>query len=109
MSIVYGVRSPKYETKHTTAFFEAQHLWEHALEPGAHPPLDIIPILKHVPERWAPWKTLCKQVRAKQRELYFGLLNECRARLQRGQQNHCFMEQVLQRQEEFGLENEVAG
>lgn len=109
MSIVYGKRSPRYETKHTAAFFEVQHLWAHLLQPGAHPPLDLIPIFKYVPERWASWKTLCRQVREKQRDLYFGLLDECRERLQGNQRNNCFMEQVLLRQEEFGLTNELAG
>lgn len=70
MSITYGKRSPRYETRETTAFFHVQHLWEAVLAPGAHPPVDLMPYLKYVPERWAPWKTLCKEIRKLQMGLY---------------------------------------
>lgn len=71
--------------------------------------MDLIPILKKVPERWAPWKTLCKKVRTLQRELYFGLLKECEHRIANGLRNDCFMENVLDRQKEFGMSRELVG
>lgn len=76
--IIYWKRCSRYETKHAIAFFEIQHLWEHTLEPGAHPPVDLLPFLKYIPERWAHWKGLCADVRKRQRDLYFGLLTEAR-------------------------------
>ncbi|KAL0954810.1 hypothetical protein HGRIS_003756 [Hohenbuehelia grisea] len=109
MSVLYGKRSPRYETKEATAFFEAQHLWELALEPGAHPPVDLLPFLNYIPERWAPWKQLCKETRKRQQALYFGLLEECEARMARGVENGCFMEEVIQRQVEFGLRRDLVG
>jgi len=107
MSVLYGKRSPRYETAHATAFFEVQHLWELALEPGAHPPVDLIPILKYIPEYWAPWKKLCKEVRDKQRALYFGLLDDCEQRMSKGMSNGCYMESVIQRQVEFGMSRDL--
>ncbi|KAJ3900147.1 cytochrome P450 [Lentinula edodes] len=38
MSFLYGQRSPQYETREATLIYESQHLWELALEPGAHRP-----------------------------------------------------------------------
>ncbi|KDQ16557.1 hypothetical protein BOTBODRAFT_54002 [Botryobasidium botryosum FD-172 SS1] len=108
-SVLFGVRSPKYEGGRVAQFFTSQHEWEHALETGAHPPMDLIPILKKVPERWAPWKTLCKKVRTLQRDLYFGLLKECEHRIANGLRNDCFMEGVLDRQKEFGMSRELVG
>ncbi|KAJ7729426.1 cytochrome P450 [Mycena olivaceomarginata] len=50
---------------------QAQHEWMLVLEPGATPPVDMIPILKYVPERWAKWKRDCAKTRKLQRDLYF--------------------------------------
>ncbi|ELU41976.1 cytochrome P450 oxidoreductase, putative [Rhizoctonia solani AG-1 IA] len=102
-------RAPRFETKEVTDFFNAQHSWEEVLEPGAHPPMDLIPILKHVPEALASWKTLCKKTRKLQRDLYFGLLEETERRIANHQENNCFMEQVLARQQEFGMSRELVG
>lgn len=71
--------------------------------------MDLIPILKKVPERFAPWKTLCKYTRKLQRDLYFGLLDETEQRIANHQENNCFMEQILARQQEFGMSRELVG
>ncbi|KAJ7040918.1 cytochrome P450 [Mycena alexandri] len=109
LSVLYGKRAPRYETPETTAFFNAQHKWELVLEPGATPPVDLIPILKYVPERWAKWKRDCAITRELQRDLYFGLLDETKERLRRGEQNGSYMEEILTRQEEFGMDREITG
>ncbi|ESK84986.1 cytochrome p450, partial [Moniliophthora roreri MCA 2997] len=109
MSVLYGKRCPRYETPETTAFFQAQHEWELLLEPGATPPLDLLPILKHVPERWASWKKDVRACRRHQRDLYFGLLDETARRMEKGEENGCYMEDVLRRQEEFGMDREITG
>ncbi|CUA66986.1 O-methylsterigmatocystin oxidoreductase [Rhizoctonia solani] len=109
LSVLFGKRAPRFETKEVTDFFNAQHSWEEVLEPGAHPPMDLIPALKHVPEALASWKTLCKKTRKLQRDLYFGLLEETERRIANHQENNCFMEQVLARQQEFGMNRELVG
>ncbi|ESK89761.1 cytochrome p450 [Moniliophthora roreri MCA 2997] len=109
MSVLYGKRCPRYETPETTAFFHAQHEWELLLEPGATPPLDLLPILKHVPERWTSWKKDVRACRQRQRDLYFGLLDETARRMEKGEENGCYMEEVLRRQEEFGMDREITG
>ncbi|KAF8209631.1 cytochrome P450 [Mycena galopus ATCC 62051] len=109
LSVLYGKRAPRYETPETTAFFNAQHEWDLLLEPGATPPVDLIPLLKCVPERWAKWKRDCAKARKLQRQLYFGLLDETKERLSRGDENGSYMEEVLTRQEEFGMDREMTG
>jgi hypothetical protein len=71
--------------------------------------MDLLPILKRVPERFASWKTLCKEVRRLQRKLYFGLLEETEERVAKGEGNGCFMEEVLERQKEFEMNRELVG
>ncbi|KAJ7235219.1 cytochrome P450 [Mycena rebaudengoi] len=109
MSVLYGKRSPRYETPETTAFFNASHEWEAILEPGATPPVDLIPILKHVPARFAKWKRDCAKTRKLQRDLYFSLLDETKQRLSKGEENGSYMEEVLTKQEEFGVDREITG
>jgi hypothetical protein len=109
MSVLYGKRSPRYESKASTSFFQVNHLWEQALAPGAHPPVDLLPALNYIPERWAPWKRACKEIRKRQRELYFGLYEECEERIVRGEENGCYMESVIEKREEFGMSREMAG
>ncbi|KAJ7800590.1 cytochrome P450 [Mycena olivaceomarginata] len=96
LSVLYGKRSPRYETPQTTA-------------PVLHPPVDMIPILKYVPERWAKWKRDCAKTRKLQRDLYFGLLDETKERLRRCEENGSYMEEILARQEEFGMDREITG
>ncbi|KAJ7589614.1 cytochrome P450 [Mycena floridula] len=109
MCLLYGTRSPRYETKQARALYEVQHLWEQVLAPGAHPPVDLLPFLEYIPERWAPWKRLCKLVRSLQRDLYFELLDECEKRMKRGEGNGCYIEELLERQDALGMDRELIG
>ena len=69
--------------------------WSGLLEPGAQPPVDLLPILKYVPSRWAQWKGLCSEIRANQYDLYEGLVAQCERRMERNMRNGCFLESVL--------------
>ncbi|KAG8881954.1 hypothetical protein FRB98_004050 [Tulasnella sp. 332] len=109
MSVLYGRRSPQFDTPETKAFFHVQHLWEHALEPGAHPPVDLLPILQRFPAWLAPWKKLCAEVRKLQRKLYFTLLEEVEKRNAKGESNGCWMETVIARADEWGMDRELVG
>ncbi|KAJ6569165.1 cytochrome P450 [Mycena capillaripes] len=79
------------------------------MSPGAPPPVDAISILKFVPERWAKWKRNCERVRNLQRTFYFGLLRETKERVLREEKNGSYMEEVLDRQDESGMDDELAG
>lgn len=109
LSVLYGKRAPRITTPEVTAFFDAEHHWEEIMQPGAHPPVDLIPIMKYVPERWASWKTEVKITRSLQRKLYFGLLEQVETRLQKGSSNGCFMETVIEKAPGFGLDREAVG
>ncbi|KAI0687612.1 cytochrome P450 [Cytidiella melzeri] len=106
LSVVFGKRAARFATKEVAAFYHVQHMWEHILFPGSYPPVDQIPLLKYVPERFAEWKSVCRETRALQRELYFGLYEETE---QRGAENGCYMETVIKRADEWGLDREMIG
>ncbi|KAJ7603367.1 cytochrome P450 [Roridomyces roridus] len=109
LSVLYGQRSPRYESPETTVFFKANHEWKLVLDPGSTPPIELVPILKYVPAQWAKWKRDCKRTRELQRIVYFGLIDKTMERVQRGEENGCYMEEVLLRREEFRLDREMMG
>ncbi|KAJ6535753.1 cytochrome P450 [Mycena capillaripes] len=109
LSVLYGKRVPRFETPEITGFFAVMHEWNQLLGPGATPPIDIIPLLNWVPERWAKWKRDCNRVRSLQRAHYFGLLDNTRERLRQGKENGSYLEEILARQGALGIDDEMAG
>lgn len=81
------------------------------LEPagGRLPPIDFLPILRYVPERWATWKRTSRYIRRRQRNIFFGLADLCRLRIKEEQRNDCFMEYVIDHQQEYSLTDEMLG
>jgi hypothetical protein len=79
------------------------------MEPGATPPIDLFPLLKLIPERWASWKTEVKITRHLQRSLYFGLLEKLERRLSLGTSNGCWMEGIIERAPGIGLDRDAVG
>ncbi|KAJ7869854.1 cytochrome P450 [Mycena olivaceomarginata] len=82
-SVLHGGAWHNMKPKKSTGYIAVMHEWSALLEPGAVPPVDAIPILKRIPERWAKWKRDCKRVRDLQRARYFGLLEDTRERMRR--------------------------
>ncbi|KAI3619277.1 cytochrome [Moniliophthora roreri] len=109
MSILFGKRCPHYETPESIAFFEAHRLWNRCLSPTAVPPVDLLPFLDYIPESWAWWKQLASKTRQKQRALYFGLLEECEKRIKRGEENGSYLEEILMKKRDLGLDREMVG
>ncbi|KAJ7618065.1 cytochrome P450 [Roridomyces roridus] len=108
MSVLHGKRSPRYETPDTADFFRVEHEWSTFVEPGATPPVDLIPILKYVPAPLAKWKRTAARIREMQRGLYLRLLAGTEERVQRGEHNGSYMEVVLERRQELGLDRHTA-
>ncbi|KAF9007716.1 cytochrome P450 [Hymenopellis radicata] len=102
-SVIVGKRSPRFESEHACMFFEYDERWDAYLAPGASPPVDMFPILKYLPEFLAPWKKEARALRRLQRQLFFTALEECEERLQRGEGNDCYLEELIQQKDEIGL------
>jgi hypothetical protein len=71
------------------------------------PPVDLFPILRLVPERFAKWKRDAKALRELALDVSGRLLGPVRERLAKGYGNNCFMETVYQRAEEWGLDDDA--
>lgn len=109
LSILYGRRAPQSTTKEVVKFFEVQHNFELLAEPGAVPPLELVPFLQYIPERFARWKRLANKVRSLHQILYFDLLDEVQHRIDNGQTNGCWMETLIERAPVLGLDRQQMG
>ncbi|KAJ7845273.1 cytochrome P450 [Mycena olivaceomarginata] len=68
---VSSLTSPKMQGFYQVRFLAIQalclihsqtlHRFLHILLPGVYPPLDLVPALKYLPERWAPWLAACRR------------------------------------------------
>lgn len=107
LSTVFGIRAPQFENSFASDFLEIEHTLEGFFEPGAIPPVDILPILKYIPAFLAPWKSKCSELRKRYQSLFSGLRDICKARVQNGRRNGCYLEDVLDQQEKLGLSREM--
>lgn len=107
--MLYGKRAPQSTTKEVVKFYEAQHSFELLAEPGSAPPLDLLPILQYIPERFARWKRLAKKVKGLHQELYFDLLDDVKHKIDNRMTNGCWMETIIERGPQLGLNRQQMG
>ncbi|KAG8898385.1 hypothetical protein FRC00_002875 [Tulasnella sp. 408] len=77
------------------------------IKPGSTPPVDLIPALHYVPERWAKWKTLIRTQRERHGGFYDWLLGTVETRIEEGRGNGCLIETLLSSKEELGITREM--
>jgi hypothetical protein len=102
-NLLYGRRCPKYRNGTAEVYNEGIKLFNEVMDPGAHPPVDLLPFLKYVPSRWASWKLLCDYAKGLRDELYSSLLSECERALDSGNATGCYLETVLKNKEKLDI------
>uniref|UniRef100_A0A8H8CFE4 Cytochrome P450 n=1 Tax=Psilocybe cubensis TaxID=181762 RepID=A0A8H8CFE4_PSICU len=105
-SVVFGQRTPKHDSPIALSFREYIEQFSRVFSPESAP-VDFIPALMYVPERWAPWKKMWKETQAMQHALYFKLFGEVEKRKRAGMNDECFVANMLERQEELALERDT--
>lgn len=106
LAVMYGARSPQKSSPDVHDFLDVNHRFMAALDILAAPPVDVFPVLKYVPRRFAGWKREAEEIHLLQESLYMRLLQKVKARLARGEGNNCFLEQAILNQDEWGLTND---
>lgn len=69
--------------------------WARYLEPGFNPPVDLLPLLKYVPARWARWKRMAASLRKAQRALYGTLVERCKAHISEDNRKGVELEKLI--------------
>ncbi|KAL1673429.1 cytochrome P450 [Schizophyllum commune] len=106
LSIACGKRSVRYDSALLGEFNRDLHRWMALMDPGNHPPIDMLPFLQKLPEFMASWKTEAREVRGLQRGLFMRLLEECEERVSAGEETPFYMADILKNKESLGLERE---
>lgn len=106
LALVYGKRAPRVTSLDIKDFLHVHRKFMTALEFGTAPPVDIFPILKYVPARFAKWKREGEEIKHLQESLYARLTDDVKARLDRNMGNGSFMEDAIRNAKEWGMKND---
>ncbi|KAJ6571782.1 cytochrome P450 [Mycena capillaripes] len=86
MITIYGQRVSSCASPEMQGFYQAQpatqmlHRFLHILLPGVYPPIDLVPALKYLPERWAPWLAACRRSKSEMASFRFAHSRAAEAR-----------------------------
>lgn len=98
--LVFGVRSPSPRTPHLVDLYELMEEWSKVMESGATPPVDILPVLKYLPERlFGNWITRSKNVGQAMDKLYSRMVSHVLARRAVSGSRPSFLDGVLDQTE----------
>ncbi|KIK00846.1 hypothetical protein K443DRAFT_678870 [Laccaria amethystina LaAM-08-1] len=103
LGIIYGKRGPTLSSPDVVDFMDVHPKFINALEIGTMPPVDLFPILTLVPERWANWKKIVKNIRHLHETLYDRLLSTVEKRMANGNGTGVFLEQMITKAQQYGL------
>lgn len=122
MSVTFGQSAPSLTSPSTQNFIKNAHDFNHIMGPGSTPPLDLVPMLKYIPENipwWVPlpagvketlrasWKGVCRDIRARHKVYYSRLMKPCQERAKEGLENRSFMQSVCEKQDESGMTDQM--
>ncbi|KAI3007919.1 hypothetical protein CBS147346_2860 [Aspergillus niger] len=114
MSLLFGIRTPSWDTPHMQELYEIMEIWSQIMETGATPPVDIFPWLHWVPQQWlGHWVDRSQTVARGMKRLYSSFHRraiEARRKAESTSQSRArtFLDDVLDLQEKLGLtDNQV--
>ena len=105
--MIFGIHCTTYDDPVIETFFEVTEKFEHIIRPGGHPPVSVFPFLKYIPERWAPWKKTCNDIRATHQKFIYDLVDRCVKRIARDKRNGSYMEYLLDTEAQSGFDREA--
>ncbi|XXH01658.1 hypothetical protein Hte_008018 [Hypoxylon texense] len=104
MSLVFGIRTPTHDTPHYLKLRKLMIELSALGEIGATPPVDFLPMLKHLPERlWGNWKTRVRLLRETISDLQSPLVDRVIERRAMGRNANSFIDSVLDQQDKLKL------
>ncbi|KAG8926377.1 hypothetical protein FRC02_008940 [Tulasnella sp. 418] len=102
-----GTRIPNSKSPLNTRYFKMWDDISHITEPGNTPPVDLMPILNYIPERFSGhWKARTQSIHDNLRSMLSDLLSAAQKRLNEGQPNGCFLEVMTENAQAWGLDDD---
>ncbi|KAG8908764.1 hypothetical protein FRB99_003002 [Tulasnella sp. 403] len=94
-SVGFGRRVPRLSTPFFVDFLEMDHAWLRVLQMSSA--VDLLPILRYLPDRIAPWGADVNRLRKWQQGMYMGWVKDCEDRVASGKGNGCGVETIMAR------------
>ena len=92
------------KAKHIPQFYDLVDRYLGIGEPGACPPVDLLPILKYLPDcLWGGWKSRAKTLRKDMEDLYGGLVQRVEKRRMAVGSTGSLVDKMLENREAFGI------
>jgi hypothetical protein len=104
---MFGTRAPRTTSPLYQDFWKELEFSVYMGAATTKPPVDLFPILKLVPERFAEWKRDSRKLRKMILDNMEKLLTPIKERMAKGEGNGCFMETVYERAKEWDLSPEA--
>ncbi|KAG8950377.1 hypothetical protein FRC03_012903 [Tulasnella sp. 419] len=106
-STIGGVRLPQVDSPLLNKWFNLLSMQSKLFEPGNIPPVDLLPILKLIPDRFANnWRARCETCRIQIDEIMDELDDANQKRMSSENPNGCFLELLEQNAQEWNLDHE---
>lgn len=105
-SLAFGKREADHDSPKAREFREYICNFTITISPEAAP-VDLLPILRYIPERFAPWKRLWRVTQKQQRSLYYSFLEHTESSINSGNRSGSFIENLLDQQADLGLSREM--
>ncbi|KAF2129634.1 putative cytochrome P450 monooxygenase [Dothidotthia symphoricarpi CBS 119687] len=102
-SLVYGKKCLTFQNSSAEEYFEGIKLFNETNDPGAYPPIELLPWLKHTPRWLAPWTEHIERTTRVRNTLYYGLLAELEEKRKVNKAEPCYMNYVLDNVEKLGM------
>ncbi|KAL4256673.1 cytochrome P450 family protein [Pleurotus pulmonarius] len=103
VTLLYGRPVSDFGDSKHLVYSESMVKFSELADPWAHPPLDMIPILKYVPARWARWKALCEEAKHIRGAFFDDITEDFEARYRAGDRTGSFLERVLDHPTHFDM------
>ncbi|KAH8657729.1 cytochrome P450 2D18 [Xylariales sp. PMI_506] len=104
MSMVFGVRTTTWESKHMVKLYEVMDGISKIFETGASPPEDLIPLFRLLPQNlWGNWKDRAQQVRGLIDSLYHPCISHVISRRSVVGSKGSFADELIDQQEKLQM------
>ncbi|ORY01425.1 cytochrome P450 oxidoreductase-like protein [Clohesyomyces aquaticus] len=101
--LVFGHRSPTTDCWWNTSVYHVMDLINQCLEPGSYLPIEQFPILKLIPDRWAPSKARAKQSYQRMTATWIEARRKIGERRAKGDHRISLADRLLSRELDLGL------
>ena len=109
LASVYGQRASDPGSPKIQAIYSIMERFLALMEPGATPPVDMLPFLQYLPDFMSPWKRTAKAIRRDEKKLYQDLIDETRSKMHKGKSFDCFLIHMFEDQKRHGMSDEWLG